>query len=145
MKNKIGKIISCISCLLAAVMLTAAAFPVTAGASSGSTAPELGLDCASAILMEASTGKVLYEKNADEALPPASVTKIMTLLLVMEAMERGVLGLDTVLTTSTRASQMGGSQIYLKEGEQMRAEDLIKSVVIASANDAAVVLGEATE
>ena len=80
MKNKIGKIISCISCLLAAVMLTAAAFPVTAGASSGSTAPELGLDCASAILMEASTGKVLYEKNADEALPPASVTKIMTLL-----------------------------------------------------------------
>lgn len=143
MKNKIGKIISCISCLLAAVMLTAAAFPVTAGASSGSTAPELGLDCASAILMEASTGKVLYEKNADEALPPASVTKIMTLLLVMEAMERGVLGLDTVLTTSTRASQMGGSQIYLKEGEQMRAEDLIKSVVIASANDAAVVLAEA--
>ena len=82
--------------------------------------------------MEADTGTVLYEMNADEALPPASVTKVMTLLLVMEAIDRGVMDYDTVLTTSTRASKMGGSQIYLKEGEQMKVNDLIKSVVTVS-------------
>ena len=133
--------------VLTSVFLTAILFfsgiSVSAEPKAEDTAPELGLDCVSAILMEAQTGRVLYEKNADEPLPPASVTKIMTLLLVMEAIERGVFTLDTVLATSTRASQMGGSQIYLKEGEQMRVEDLIKSVVIASANDAAVVLAEA--
>ncbi|HCG68679.1 MAG TPA: D-alanyl-D-alanine carboxypeptidase [Clostridiales bacterium] len=133
--------------VLTSVFLTAILFfsgiPVSAEPKAEDTAPEFGLDCVSAILMEAQTGRVLYEKNADEPLPPASVTKIMTLLLVMEAIERGVFTLDTVLATSTRASQMGGSQIYLKEGEQMRVEDLIKSVVIASANDAAVVLAEA--
>ena len=126
-----------------AAILTFSGIPAAAEPKAEATAPELGLDCVSAILMEAQTGRVLYEKNADEPLPPASVTKIMTLLLVMEAIERGVFTLDTVLTTSTRASQMGGSQIYLKEGEQMMAEDLIKAVVIASANDAAVVLAEA--
>lgn len=140
MRQRIKKIIAVI---VTALLFGTAVFQSAASAPQGTAVPELGLDCVSAILMEASTGTVLYEKNADEALPPASVTKIMTLLLVMEAMERGVLGLDTVLTTSTRASKMGGSQIYLKEGEQMRAEDLIKSVVIASANDAAVVLAEA--
>ena len=133
--------------VLTSVFLTAILFfsgiPASAEPKAEDTAPEFGLDCVSAILMEAQTGRVLYEKNADEPLPPASVTKIMTLLLVMEAIERGVFTLDTVLATSTRASQMGGSQIYLKEGEQMRVEDLIKSVVIASANDAAVVLAEA--
>lgn len=140
MRQRIKKIIAVI---VTALLFGTAVFQSAASAPQGTAVPELGLDCVSAILMEASTGTVLYEKNADEALPPASVTKIMTLLLVMEAMDRGVIGPDTVLTTSTRASQMGGSQIYLKEGEQMRAEDLIKSVVIASANDAAVVLAEA--
>lgn len=130
------------SVILAAILFFSG-IPVSAEPKAEDTAPEFGLDCVSAILMEAQTGRVLYEKNADEPLPPASVTKIMTLLLVMEAIERGVFTLDTVLATSTRASQMGGSQIYLKEGEQMRVEDLIKSVVIASANDAAVVLAEA--
>lgn len=105
--------------------------------------PDLGLDCVSAILVEAETGRVLYEKNADEALPPASVTKVMTLLLVMEAIERGVFTYDTVLTASAHAASMGGSQIFLKEGERMSVDDLLKSVVIASANDAAVVLAEA--
>ena len=100
-------------------------------------------NCRSAILMEATTGKILFEQNADEALPPASVTKIMTLLLVMEALESGMLKYDDVLSASAYACSMGGSQIYLKEGEQMSVEDLIKSVVIASANDAAVVLAEA--
>lgn len=99
-------------------------------------------NCQSALLMEASTGTVLMEKNADQPLPPASVTKIMTLLLVMEAIEQGQMRYEDRITVSAHASSMGGSQIFLKEGEQMSAEDLIKSVVIASANDAAVALAE---
>jgi D-alanyl-D-alanine carboxypeptidase (penicillin-binding protein 5/6) len=92
--------------------------------------------------MEASTGKVLYEKNADEALPPASVTKVMTLLLVMEALDAKKISLEDKVRASANACSMGGSQIFLKENEEMSVEDLIKSVVIASANDAAVVLAE---
>ena len=102
----------------------------------------LALDCKSAILMEADTGKVLYEQNADEALPPASVTKVMTLLLVMEAIDAGKIKLDETVTASAHAASMGGSQIFLKEGEQMSVEDMLKSVVIASANDAACALAE---
>ena len=105
-----------------------------------STAPDV--NCRSAVLMEASTGKILYEKNANEALPPASVTKVMTLILVMEALQNGSIHLSDIVTASAHACSMGGSQIYLKEGEQMSVEDLLKSVVIASANDAAVALAE---
>lgn len=100
------------------------------------------IDCKSAILMEARTGEVLFEKNADESLPPASVTKIMTLLLVMEAIEQGKIKWEDTVTASAHACSMGGSQIYLKEGERMSVEDMIKSVVIASANDAALALAE---
>lgn len=100
------------------------------------------VDCRSAILMEASTGQILYEKNSNEPLPPASVTKIMTLLLVMEAIAEGKIKYTDTVTASAHACSMGGSQIYLKEGEQMSVEDMIKSVVIASANDAAVALAE---
>lgn len=107
-------------------------------------APDLNLNCKSAVLMEASTGKVLYALNPHEAMPPASVTKIMTLLLVMEAMDAGTLKWEDTVTASAHAASMGGSQIFLKEGEQMTARDLIKSVVIASANDAAVALAEHT-
>lgn len=99
-------------------------------------------DCKSAVLMEASTGTILYEYNADEMLSPASVTKIMTLLLIMEEIECGNLKYSDMVTTSAYAASMGGSQIYLKEGEQMSVEDMIKSVVISSANDAAVALAE---
>ena len=102
----------------------------------------LKLNCKSAVLMEATTGAILYKQNADEALPPASVTKIMTLLLVMEAIDAGTLRLDDTVSISANAASMGGSQVYLKEGEQMKVEDLLKSVVIASANDAAVALAE---
>ena len=102
----------------------------------------LDLNCKSAILMEAETGAVLYEQNADEALPPASVTKIMTLLLVMEAVDSGKVSLDDMVTASAYATSMGGSQIYLKEGEQMSLRDMLKSVIIASANDCAVALAE---
>ena len=104
--------------------------------------PDLGLTCKSAVLMEASTGKLLYAHNPDEALPPASVTKVMTLLLVMEAIDSGSLNYTDTVTASANAASMGGSQIYLKEGETMSVEDLLKSVVIASANDAAVALAE---
>ncbi len=102
----------------------------------------LHLNCKSAVLMEATTGTVLYTQNANEALPPASVTKIMTLLLVMEAMDAGTVHPEDLVTASANAASMGGSQIFLKEGEQMTLEDLLKSVVIASANDAAVALAE---
>ncbi len=105
-------------------------------------AADLGLECKSAILMEATTGKVIYEQNADEALPPASVTKVMTLLLVMEAIEDGKIALSDTVRTSEHAASMGGSQIFLKEGEEMSVEDMVKSVVIASANDAACALAE---
>lgn len=104
--------------------------------------PAMEFDCISAILMDATTGTVFYEKNADEALPPASVTKIMTLLLVMEAIDEGKIKLTDSVSASANAASMGGSQIYLKEGEQMSVEELIKCVVIASANDAAVALAE---
>ena len=112
------------------------------GGASSTPQTDLSLNCRSAVLMEASTGEILYAQNPDEAMPPASVTKIMTLLLVMEAMERGELSWDTPVTASAHAASMGGSQIYLEEGETMSARDMIKSVVIASANDAAVALAE---
>ncbi len=103
----------------------------------------LTLKCVSAMLMEAETGKVLYEMNADQTLPPASVTKIMTLLLVMEAIDAGILKLDDILSCSANAASMGGSQVYLEEGEEMSVDELLKCVVISSANDAALVLAEA--
>lgn len=102
----------------------------------------LALDCKSAILMEATTGTVLYLQNADEALPPASVTKVMTLLLMMEAIDSGVIHMEDKVTVSKNAASMGGSQVFLKEGEQMTVEEMLKCVVIASANDAAVALAE---
>ena len=100
------------------------------------------IPCKSAVLMEASTGKILFEKNADQGLPPASVTKIMTLLLIMEAIEQGKVKWSDTISASAHACSMGGSQIYLKENERMSVEDLVKSVVIASANDAALALAE---
>lgn len=102
-------------------------------------------DCKSVILMEANTGKILYTQNADEALPPASVTKVMTLLLVMEAIDAGRISLEDMVSVSEHAASMGGSQIYLEVGEQMSVEDMLKSVVIASANDAACALAEFCE
>ncbi len=102
----------------------------------------LNINATSAILMEYKTGKVLYEQNADEQLPPASITKIMTLLLVMEAIEEGKISEEDAVVTSERAAAMGGSQIFLKVGEEMSVRDMLKSVVIASANDAAAALAE---
>ncbi len=99
-------------------------------------------DTKSMILVEAATGAVLYEMNADEPLPPASVTKVMTLLLVMEAIDSGKISLSDDVTVSQNAASMGGSQIYLEVGECMTVEEMIKAVIIASANDAALALAE---
>ena len=102
----------------------------------------LTVNAKSAVLMEASTGEILYSYNASEALAPASVTKIMTLLLIAEALRDGKIKADDTITVSENASSMGGSQIFLGEGESFTVEELLKSTVIASANDAAVALAE---
>ncbi|MDA5106942.1 D-alanyl-D-alanine carboxypeptidase [Brevibacillus sp. LEMMJ03] len=96
----------------------------------------------SAILMEADTGTVLFEKNAHEKLPPASITKVMTLLLIMEALDRGEIKLTDKVRTSERAASMGGSQIFLQPGEEMTVDDMIKGIAIASGNDASVAMAE---
>lgn len=104
---------------------------------------KLDIKAKSSILMEANTGEILYEDNADEKLAPASITKIMPLLLIMEALDRGDLSLETVVYASEHACSMGGSQIWLEPGEGMTVDELLKATVIASANDACVALGEA--
>ena len=105
---------------------------------------ELGVDVGGAYLIEASTGKVLYAENEFSAASPASVTKVMTLLLVCEALDAGKFSLNDTVTISAHAASMGGSQVFLEEGERITVEDLIKSTVIASGNDSAVALAELT-
>ena len=119
-----------LTALCAAMMLT-----VSAGA--------LEVSAPSAVLMEKETGTVLYEKDAHAKLEPASVTKVMTLLLTMEAIDAGQLSYDTVITASAHACSMGGSQIWLEENEQMTVDDMLKAVCVVSANDCAVALAEA--
>lgn len=121
-----------------AALMAAALLVLPAAAVAG--APET--DCASAVLMEKETGTVLFEQNAHDKLEPASVTKVMTLLLVMEAVDSGRLGLEDMVTVSAHAASMGGSQVFLKEGEQMSVNDMLKAVAVVSGNDAAVALGE---
>ena len=104
---------------------------------------QVAVTAPAAVLMEASTGQVLFEKGAHDRRACASITKVMTLLLTFEALEAGKLSLDQELTASAHAASMGGSDIWLEEGEQMTVDDLIKATVIMSANDAAVVLAEA--
>ncbi|SES81779.1 D-Ala-D-Ala carboxypeptidase DacF. Serine peptidase. MEROPS family S11 [Oceanobacillus limi] len=103
---------------------------------------DLASDAKSAILIERDTGKVLYDKNASEQLPPASMTKIMTLLLIMEEIEKGNLKKDEMVRISENAASMGGSQIFLEAGEEMSVNDLLKGIAIASGNDASVALAE---
>ncbi|MBO5712428.1 MAG: D-alanyl-D-alanine carboxypeptidase, partial [Acholeplasmatales bacterium] len=103
---------------------------------------ELIIGAASGILIETKTKSILYEKNKDAKLSPASMTKIMTLLLVYEAMDNGLFDKNTILTTSDYAASMGGSQVFLKVGEEISVDEAIKCVCIASANDAAVAMAE---
>lgn len=102
----------------------------------------MDLDAKSVVLMDASSGTVLYSKNMNEALPPASVTKIMTLLLVFEAIDRGEIKYEDMVTVSENASSMGGSQVFLEPGESMSVDELLKCVIVSSANDAALTLAE---
>ncbi|MCM3730565.1 D-alanyl-D-alanine carboxypeptidase [Fictibacillus nanhaiensis] len=96
----------------------------------------------SAILMEQDSGSVLYEKNSHEKLPPASMTKIMTLILIMEAIDKGKISWNDKIRVSEYAASMGGSQIFLEPGEEMRVEDMVKGIAIGSANDASVAMAE---
>ena len=125
------------SAILALVLLTPAALaaaPVGSGA--------LDLSCKSAILMEKETGTILYDRDSHQKLAPASVTKIMTMLLVMEALDAGTLSPDDTVSVSANAAGMGGSQVYLKQGEQMSVRELLKCVAVVSGNDCAVALAE---
>ena len=120
---------------LLAVLVLAALAPRAA-------AEELAVDAQSCLLMEKTTGQVLYAVNEHEQLEPASVTKVMTILLVMEAIDSGALSYDDTVTASAYACSMGGSQIWLKENEQMTVRDMLKAVCVASANDCSVALAE---
>lgn len=103
----------------------------------------LAQNAKSAVLLEESTGEILYEYNSHEKLAPASMTKMMSLLLIMEAIENKVITWDQMITVSSNASSMGGSQILLETGEKMSVDDLVKGITIASGNDAVVALAEA--
>ena len=124
--------------ILAAALgvLLLAALPLSAGAA---TLAEAGK---SAVLMDVTTGTVLYEHNSHEALAPASVTKVMTMLLIMEAVDSGKISLADTVTASEAAAAKGGSQIYLKAGETMRVSDMLKSIAVSSANDCACAMAE---
>ena len=128
MKKLIGALLAAL-CLLALLPTTA-------------DAVELPLTSRAALLMEKTTGQILFAQNEHEALEPASVTKIMTLLLTMDAIDSGALSYDDVVTVSANAAGMGGSQVFLAEGEKITVEELLKSVCVSSGNDAAVALAE---
>ena len=122
--------------LFLALAVLLAALPISAGA------VELEVAGKSALLMDAATGTVLYEKNAHEKLAPASVTKVMTLLLIMEAIDSGKIQWEDTVTASEAAAAKGGSQIYLKVGETMTVTDMVKSIAVSSANDCACAMAE---
>ncbi len=103
----------------------------------------LAQNAGSSILMEYSTGKVLYERSANEKMAPASMTKIMTMLLFMEALEEGKISLNDMIPISANAASMGGSQVFLEPNSEIKAEELLKSIAVASANDSAVAIAEA--
>lgn len=143
------KIIALMLCILALVPAEVSAGywedlgrdeAVTVSADAGQSA--LNLDCKAAILMEPLTGQVLYEKNPDQRLPEASITKVMTVLLTLEALDSGRIAWEDTATCSAHAASMGGSQIWLEEGEQMTVRELLKATMVGSANDASVVLAE---
>ena len=123
-------------CILAAAALLFSLLPGAAGA------VELDIDGKSALLMDVTTGTILYEKNSHEPLAPASVTKVMTMLLIMEAIDSGKIGWEDMVTASETAAAKGGSQIYLKVGEAMSVSDMVKSIAVSSANDCACAMAE---
>jgi serine-type D-Ala-D-Ala carboxypeptidase (penicillin-binding protein 5/6) len=108
----------------------------------GKKAPSLAEKAESAILIERDTGEILYEKNGDEKLPPASMTKVMTMILIMDALDKGKIKMSDKVRTSEHAASMGGSQIFLEPGEEMTVEQMLKGIAIASGNDASVAMAE---
>ena len=108
----------------------------------GESAGSVTVTAPSVLLMEASTGKVLYEKDADTRRPPASVTKVMTILLIYDALSAGKIHKEDVVTTSEYAASMGGSQVFLEAGEEQTVDTLLKCIVVSSANDACVAMAE---
>ena len=129
-----------VSVMLTIILLTTFAAPLAFAEEK--TGVELADNVKSAILIERDTGKVLYEKNSNESLPPASMTKIMTMLLIMEALDEGKLSYDEKVRASEYAASMGGSQIFLEAGEEMTVEELLKGIAIGSGNDASVAMAE---
>ena len=125
-----------IGCFLLTLCLLLTMLPVS------TRAVELDVAGKSAVLMDAATGTILYEKNAHEKLHPASVTKVMTMLLIMEAIDSGRIGWNDTVTASEAAAAKGGSQIYLKVGETMTVTDMLKSIAVSSANDCACAMAE---
>ncbi|MEW9669666.1 D-alanyl-D-alanine carboxypeptidase family protein [Ammoniphilus sp. 3BR4] len=130
MQKKVALLIAMMLCLL----------PVSSFAQE--SAIDLAPNAKSAILIEVDTGTVIYEKNSHEKLPPASITKVMTMLLIMEAIDRGELKLTDKVRTSEYAASMGGSQIFLEPGEMMSVDEMLKGIAIASGNDASVAMAE---
>ncbi|MEK3991060.1 MULTISPECIES: D-alanyl-D-alanine carboxypeptidase family protein [Robertmurraya] len=129
-----------LSLLMAFTFLTSIATPTFA--EEKTTGVELVDNAKSAVLIERDTGTILYNKNSDEMLPPASMTKIMTMLLIMEAIDLGKIKWDEKIRTSEYAASMGGSQIFLEPGEEMTTEEMLKGIAIGSANDASVAMAE---
>ena len=127
--KRLGWILVCIALLLGLLPFAA-------------KAADLELEAKSALLMDVATGMVLYEHNAHEQLAPASVTKVMTMLLIMEAIDSGKISWEDSVTTSETAAAKGGSQVFLKVGEHMRVEDMVKSIAVSSANDCACAMAE---
>ena len=139
MKNRA---VTLLLCLMLAALSILRAFPASAEGITPATPADFDLPCAAAILIDEDSGTVLYEKNADDRRPIASITKVMTLLLTFEALEAGRVRLDDAVPVSEHAYHMGGSQIWLEPGEQMTLKEMLKAICISSANDAAVAVAE---
>ena len=131
-----------LSLFLSATMLFSSLFP-TAGTPAPTTTEAVTVSAPSVVLMEASTGQMVYEKDAHTALHPASITKIMTLILIFDALEKGNISLEDTVTVSDYAASMGGSQVFLESGETQTVDTMLKCISIASANDACVEIGRA--
>ena len=128
--------------ILSLIMAVACLLPTGAMASAPLRDGDIDITAPSAILMEKSTGEVLYEKDAHMKVFPASVTKVMTMLLIVEDLEAGKISLEDTVTASARAASFGGSCVYLEEGEQMSVSDMLKCIAVVSANDCAVAMAE---
>ena len=105
-------------------------------------ADDLSLECKSALLMDGNSGEILYEQNSDEKCYPASVTKLMTLTLILEAVDAGTISLDDLVSVSEEAASMGGSQVYLYPGEQRTVDEMLIAIAVGSGNDAAYAMAE---